>query len=92
MLNRAARRAEKFGRDCMDVIDHATGKVIGQVAAVTTAGAGLVQAAHAAVDTTAVGTAITAAQTSGEGVGTMVIGAIAGLAVIGVIITVVRKL
>ena len=48
--------------------------------------------AFAAVDTTAVGTAITAAQTSAEGVGGLVVAATAGLVVIGLIIGIVRKL
>lgn len=51
-----------------------------------------VQNAMAAVDTTAVGTAITAAQSSAEGVGGLVIAAVAGLVVIGLIIAIVRKL
>lgn len=50
------------------------------------------QSVFAAIDTTAVGTAVTAATTQGEAVGTLVVGAIAALAVIGVIISVVRKL
>jgi hypothetical protein len=48
--------------------------------------------AMAAVDTTAVDTALNAAQTSGENVGGMVIGVVAGLAVVGVIIALVRKI
>lgn len=48
--------------------------------------------ASAAVDTTAVGTAITAAQGSAETVGGMVITAVAALAVVGLIIGLVRKL
>lgn len=51
-----------------------------------------IQAAMAAVDTTAVGTAITAAQTSSETVGGYVIAAVAGLVVIGLIISIVRKI
>lgn len=53
---------------------------------------GLTSNVMAAVDTTAVGTAITSAQTSAEGVGGMVIAAVAGLVVIGLIIAIVRKL
>lgn len=48
--------------------------------------------AFAAIDTTAVQSGITAAQTSGESVGAMVIAAVAALAVIGLIIGIVRKL
>lgn len=45
----------------------------------------------AAVDTTQVQSALTAAQTSAEGVGGMVIAVVAGLVVVGVIIALVRK-
>ena len=51
-----------------------------------------IESALAAVDTTAVGTAITGAQTSAETVGGFVIAAVAGLVVIGLIIGVVKKL
>jgi hypothetical protein len=52
----------------------------------------IIPAAHAAIDLEAVETGLTAAQTSGESVGTLVIGVVAGLAVVGVIIAMVRKL
>lgn len=64
---------------------------------VAVAGTGLAtfgQTALAALDTSATGptaTALTAAQTSGENVGAMVIGVVAGLVVIGIIITLVKK-
>lgn len=48
--------------------------------------------AMAAVSIEGVGTAITAAQTSAEGVGGLVITAVAALVVIGLIIGIVRKL
>lgn len=51
----------------------------------------LASSAMAAVDTTAVGNALTAAQTSAEGVGSMVIAVVAGLVVVGVIIGLVKK-
>ena len=47
--------------------------------------------AHAALDTTAVGTSLTAAQGSGEDVGVMVIGVVAALVVIGIVISIVKK-
>lgn len=49
-------------------------------------------AANAAIDLTGVDTAITAATTSGETTGGYVIAAVAALVVIGVIISVVRKM
>lgn len=58
---------------------------------VGSAAAAFVSNAMAAVDTTAVGTALTAAQTSGESVGGMVIAVVAGLVVVGVIIGLVKK-
>lgn len=48
--------------------------------------------AAAAVDTTAVESALTAAQASGEGVGGKVIAVVAGLVVVGVIIALVKKI
>lgn len=51
-----------------------------------------VPSAHAAIDTTAVGTSLTAAQSSGEEVGELVIGVVAGLVVVGIIIGMVKKL
>lgn len=51
----------------------------------------LASSAMAAVDTAAVGTALTNAQTSAEGVGGMVIAVVAGLVVVGVIIGLVKK-
>lgn len=62
---------------------------LGLVGAAATA---FVQNALAAVDTTAVNTALTSAQTSGESVGGSVIAVVAGLAVVGVIIALVRKI
>lgn len=47
--------------------------------------------AHAAIDTADVQTALTAAQTSAEGVGGMVIAVVAGLVVVGIIIALVKK-
>lgn len=59
---------------------------------VGSAAAGFVSNAMAAVDTTGVQAGITAAQTSAEGVGGMVITAVAAIVVIGLIIAIVRKL
>lgn len=61
---------------------------LGLVGAAATA---FVQNAMAAVDTTAVGTALTSAQTSAESVGGQVIAVVAGLVVVGVIIALVKK-
>jgi len=44
-----------------------------------------------ALDTTAVQTSLTAAQTDGEAVGVMVIGVVAALVVVGIVISLVRK-
>jgi hypothetical protein len=44
-----------------------------------------------ALDTTAVGTALTAAQGDGEAVGGMVITVVAGLVVVGIIIGLIKK-
>lgn len=67
-------------------------KLLTWVSALFAGFVGMAQTAMASVDTTAVGTAITAAQTDGESIGSLVIAAVAGLAVIGVIIGVVHKL
>ena len=53
---------------------------------------GFAMSAQAAIDLTDVGTSLTAAQTSGESVGTLVIGVVAGLVVVGLIIGMVKKL
>lgn len=47
--------------------------------------------ASAAIDTTEVNAALSAAQASGEGTGGKVIAVVAGLVVVGVIIALVRK-
>lgn len=52
----------------------------------------LMSNANAAIDLTEVETSLTAAQTSGESVGTLVIGVVAGLVVVGIIIGMVKKL
>ncbi len=49
-------------------------------------------AAHAEIDLAAAKTSLTAAQTSGEGVGSLVITVVAALCVVGVIISLVRKI
>lgn len=49
-------------------------------------------AAHAEIDLAAAKTSLTAAQSSGEGVGGIVISVVAALAVVGVIIGLVRKI
>ena len=62
---------------------------------VAAAGTGLTMLAtnaHAALSTTGAETAITAAQSSAEGVGGLVVAAVAGIAAIGVVIAVVRKI
>ena len=64
----------------------ATGKFVSGVA--LTVGAGV---AHA-IDTDAVGTAITAAETDALTTGEFVIGSVASLVVIGLIIGIVRKI
>jgi len=46
----------------------------------------------AAVDVTGVNTAISTAETSAHSIGTTVIGVVAGLAVVGIVIGLVRKL
>lgn len=48
--------------------------------------------ANAALDTASVGTALTAATTTGETVGGFVIAAVAALVVVGLIIGIVKKL
>lgn len=60
--------------------------------AVSTGVATVSQNVLAAVDLTEVETSLTAAQTSGESVGTLVIGVVAGLVVVGIIIGMVKKL
>ena len=47
---------------------------------------------QAAVDVTGVNTAISNAETSAHSIGTTVIGVVAGLAVVGIVIGLVRKL
>lgn len=59
--------------------------------AIALTGAVVASPSFAAVDTTAVDTAIKAAGTQAEGVGGTVIAVVAGLVVIGVIIAIVRK-
>lgn len=64
-----------------------------KVAAAVGAGVALVsQSANAAIDLAEAKTALIAAQTSGEGVGSIVITVVAALAVVGVIIALVRKI
>jgi hypothetical protein len=48
--------------------------------------------AHAALDDTAVQTAITAAETSGLSIGQMVIAAVASFVVVGVVLGMIRKI
>jgi len=52
----------------------------------------LASAANAAVDVAGVNTAIGVAETSAHSIGTTVIGVVAGLAVVGIVIALVRKL
>jgi hypothetical protein len=52
----------------------------------------LIPSANAAIDTEAVATSLTAAQASGEEVGELVVGVVAALVVVGIIITMVKKL
>lgn len=65
-----------------------------KVAKVVAVGTSLVTAAaaHAEIDLAAAKTSLTAAQSSGEGVGGIVISVVAALAVVGVIIGLVRKI
>jgi len=64
-----------------------------KVAAVVGTGVAMVsQSAMAAIDIEAAKTSLTAAQTSGEGFGGLVIGVVAALCVVGVIIGLVRKI
>lgn len=53
---------------------------------------GAAAASNAAVDVTGVNTAISTAETSAHSIGTTVIGVVAGLAVVGIVIGLVRKL
>lgn len=62
-------------------------KALAATAAFTTAGS-----AFAAVDVAGVNTAIGTAETSAHSIGTTVIGVVAGLAVVGIVIGLVRKL
>jgi hypothetical protein len=62
------------------------------VKAGTAVGTGLVSVKSFAIDTTAIGTAITAAETDGLTVGEMVIATVATLVVIGLIIGIVKKI
>jgi hypothetical protein len=54
--------------------------------------AGSAMSASAAIDVAGVNTAITTAETSAQTVGTTVIAVVAGLAVVGIVIALVRKL
>lgn len=63
-----------------------------QKVALSTPALMLGNAAYAAVDVTGVNTAITNAETSAHSIGTTVIGVVAGLAVVGIVIGLVRKL
>ncbi|MEJ1461770.1 MAG: major capsid protein [Candidatus Sedimenticola sp. (ex Thyasira tokunagai)] len=54
--------------------------------------ASLGASAAMALDTTAVGTAITGAKTDALAVGDMVIGAVAALVVVGIVLTIIKKL
>lgn len=56
------------------------------------AGSAFMASTAMAIDTTAIGTAVTAAQTDALTVGEMVIAAVAALVVIGLVIAIVRKL
>lgn len=62
------------------------------VAVASSAAIAAANAASAAIDPTVVQADIVAAQTSGETVGGYVIAAVAGMVVIGVIISIVKKL
>lgn len=75
----------------MSVFKNIKGRVVAAKAAVVAAAGAASGAALAEVDTTKVQSALTAAQTSAEGVGGMVIAVVAGLVVVGVIIALVRK-
>lgn len=65
------------------------GKVVAGVSAM---GAMVVSSASYAIDTTAIQTAITAAETDALTTGEYVIGTVASLVVVGLIIALVRKL
>lgn len=61
-------------------------------AAVLTAVSSITAQSYAAVDVAGVNTAIGVAETSAHSIGTTVIGVVAGLAVVGIVIGLVRKL
>ncbi|MEN9481586.1 MAG: hypothetical protein RLZZ298_2981 [Pseudomonadota bacterium] len=63
-----------------------------QAAKFVTGGAGLMSSVSAFADTTVAETAITAAKTDALTVGYAVVAAVAGLVVIGLIISMIRKL
>ena len=65
-------------------------KKLGMAAATASAFVGA--QAMAAVDVTGVNTAIGTAEASAHSIGTTVIGVVAGLAVVGIVIALVRKL
>lgn len=65
-------------------------KTAGKAAIATTAAVG--SSAMAAVDVAGVSTAIGVAETSAHSIGTVVIGVVAGLAVVGIVLGLVRKL
>lgn len=67
-------------------------KYAAQVGAVATAASLSVNTAVAQIDVAGVTTAIGTAETSAHSVGTVIIGVIAGLAVVGIVIGLVRKL
>jgi len=69
--------------------EQAKGKL---AAAGTAVGTAMVSGYTWAIDTTAVGTAIDGAKADGLTVGEMVIAAVAGLVVVGIILALVRKL
>jgi len=69
------------------------GFILKSLAATFATGSALVVSqAHAALDDTAVQTAITAAETSGLSIGQMVIAAVASFVVVGVVLGMIRKI
>ena len=60
--------------------------------AIAATGFAVANSANAAIDVAGVNTALTAAESSAHSVGTVVIGIVAGLTVIGIVIGLARKL
>lgn len=74
------------------VFQNARSKVAATGAAVVAGAGSLATQAMASVDVAGVNTKIQAAETSAHSIGTTVIGVVAGLAVVGIVIALVRKL